>query len=66
MDLRPPGPRGLLRRPRRLPAAGVAVVVLAGAGTWTAVASDSKPPVHETDRIMANDGVRDRMAGRLH
>ncbi|WP_458243863.1 CocE/NonD family hydrolase [Streptomyces sp. MAI_2237] len=58
MDLRLPHRRGLLRRPRRLLAAGAAVVVLAGAGTWTAVASDSKPPVHETDRIMAIDGVR--------
>jgi ABC-2 type transport system ATP-binding protein len=58
MDLRLPHPRGLLRRPRRLLAAGAAVVVLAGAGTWTAVASDSKPKVHETDRIMAIDGVR--------
>ncbi|MEU3335001.1 CocE/NonD family hydrolase [Streptomyces sp. NPDC006668] len=58
MDLRLPRPRGLLRRPRRLLAAGAAVVVLAGAGTWTAVASDSKPPVHQTDRVMAIDGVR--------
>ncbi|GAA2501000.1 CocE/NonD family hydrolase [Streptomyces longisporus] len=58
MDLRLPRPRGLLRGPRRLLAAGAAVVVLAGAGTWTAVASDDKAPVHRTDRIMAMDGVR--------
>jgi len=58
MDLRPLRLRGLLRRPRRLLAAGAAVVVLAGAGTWTAVASDKKTPVQETDRIMAVDGVR--------
>ncbi|MEV0205662.1 CocE/NonD family hydrolase [Streptomyces sp. NPDC050788] len=58
MDLRLPRLRGLLRRPRRALAAGAAVVVLAGAGTWTAVASDEKPPVHETDRVMAVDGVR--------
>ncbi|MGW1746596.1 CocE/NonD family hydrolase [Streptomyces sp. NPDC002092] len=58
MDLRPPRLRGLLRGPRRLLAAGAAVVVLAGAGTWTAVASDDKAPVHRTDRIMAMDGVR--------
>ncbi|WP_367326270.1 alpha/beta fold hydrolase [Streptomyces sp. HUAS ZL42] len=53
-----PGLRGLLRRPRRLLAAGAAVVVLAGAGTWTAVADDDAPPVHRTDRVMAVDGVR--------
>ncbi|MDN0196936.1 CocE/NonD family hydrolase [Streptomyces sp. S.PNR 29] len=62
MDLRLPGLRGLLRRPRRLLAAGAAVVVLAGAGTWmvgSAVASGDAPPVHRTDRVMAvGDGVR--------
>ncbi|MFJ8491184.1 CocE/NonD family hydrolase [Streptomyces sp. NPDC094038] len=57
MDLRPPGLRALLGRPRRLLAAA-AVVVLAGAGTWTAVASDDPPPVHRTDQVMAVDGVR--------
>jgi ABC-2 type transport system ATP-binding protein len=51
MDLRLPGIRGLLGGPRRLLAAG-AVVVLAAAGTWTAVASDDRPPVHRTDRVM--------------
>ncbi|MEV5436083.1 alpha/beta fold hydrolase [Streptomyces sp. NPDC052682] len=59
MDLRLPGLRGLLRGPRRLLAAGAAVVVLAGAGTWTATASDDPPPVHRTDRVMAvGHGVR--------
>ncbi|RPE43774.1 ABC-2 type transport system ATP-binding protein [Streptomyces sp. Ag109_O5-1] len=59
MDLRPPGLRGLLGRPRRLLAAAAAVVVLAGAGTWTAVAaSDDAPAVHRTDKVMAVDGVR--------
>jgi ABC-2 type transport system ATP-binding protein len=59
MDLRPPRLRGLLRGPRRLLAAGAAVVVLAGAGTWTAaVASDDAPQVHRADRVMAVDGVR--------
>jgi ABC-2 type transport system ATP-binding protein len=59
MDLRLPALRGLLRGPRRLLAAGAAVVVLAGAGTWTAVASDDAPPVHRADRIMSvGDGVR--------
>ncbi|SHI22671.1 alpha/beta fold hydrolase [Streptomyces sp. 3214.6] len=59
MDLRPPRLRGLLRGPRRLLAAGAAVVVLAGAGTWTAaVASDDAPQVHRADRLMAVDGVK--------
>ncbi|MFH9004714.1 alpha/beta fold hydrolase [Streptomyces afghaniensis] len=59
MDLRLPGLNGLLRRPRRLLAAGAAVVVLAGAGTWTAVAGDEAPPVHRTDRLLhTQDGVR--------
>ncbi len=36
-----------------------AVVVLAGAGTWTAVAADDDTPaVHSADRVMAVDGVR--------
>ncbi|MEV5433864.1 CocE/NonD family hydrolase [Streptomyces sp. NPDC052701] len=65
MDLQPPsrhgrpGWRGLLRGPRRLLAAGAAVAVLAGAGTWTAVASDDAPPVRRADRVVAvGDGVR--------
>ena len=53
MDLRLPRLRGaVLRRPRRLIAAAAAVVVLAGAGTWTAVASDEAPPVDRADRVM--------------
>lgn len=36
-----------------------AVVVLAGAGTWTAVAADDDTPaVHQAERVMAVDGVR--------
>ncbi len=36
-----------------------AVVVLAGAGTWTAVASDDTPAVRRADRVMdMGDGVR--------
>ncbi|KUN32211.1 MULTISPECIES: CocE/NonD family hydrolase [Streptomyces] len=59
MDLRLPALRSLLRRPRRLLAAGAAVVVLAGAGTWTAaVASDDPRAVHRSDQVMAVDGVR--------
>lgn len=39
--------------------AAAAVVVLVGAGTWTAVADDGPPPVHRADRVMAvGDGVR--------
>ncbi|MGQ4478451.1 alpha/beta fold hydrolase [Streptomyces sp. SAS_276] len=59
MDLRLPGLQGLrrLKHPRRWLAATAAVVVLAAAGTWTAAASDTKPPVHRTDRTMAIDGV---------
>ncbi|MCH0564907.1 MULTISPECIES: alpha/beta fold hydrolase [unclassified Streptomyces] len=61
MDLRPPL-RRILRAPRRLLAAGAAVVVLAGAGTWTvtsAAASDDRPAVRRTDQVMAvGDGVR--------
>ncbi|MEU3986652.1 CocE/NonD family hydrolase [Streptomyces sp. NPDC026672] len=59
MDLRLPGVRGLLRKPRRLLAAAAAVVVLAGAGTWTAVASDDAPAVRRADRVMdMGGGVR--------
>ncbi|WP_369169500.1 CocE/NonD family hydrolase [Streptomyces sp. R28] len=59
MDLRLPGLRGRVRRPRRWLAAAASVVVLAGAGTWTAVADDDAPPVRSTDRVMdMGDGVR--------
>ncbi|MGW2044378.1 alpha/beta fold hydrolase [Streptomyces sp. NPDC001858] len=58
MDLRLPGLRGPWR-PRRIISAAAAVVVLAGAGTWTAVASaDDTPAVHSADRVMEVDGVR--------
>ncbi|MEU5256748.1 alpha/beta fold hydrolase [Streptomyces longwoodensis] len=57
MDLRLPRLRAP-RRPRRLVAAAAAVAVLAGAGTWTAVASDDPPPVHRSDRVLPVDGVR--------
>ncbi|MFF4268988.1 CocE/NonD family hydrolase [Streptomyces sp. NPDC001536] len=58
MDLRPPGLRARFRRPRRWIAAAASVVVLAGAGTWTAVADDDVPPLHRADRVMAFNGVR--------
>ncbi|MFC8421579.1 alpha/beta fold hydrolase [Streptomyces sp. NPDC057236] len=65
MDLRLPGSRWLRSRrplsrwPRRTVAAAAAVVVLAGAGTWSAVASDDAPAVRRADRVMSvGDGVR--------
>ncbi|MEV8595311.1 alpha/beta fold hydrolase [Streptomyces sp. NPDC052012] len=60
MDLRLPGTRWFRsRRPRQALAAAAAVVVLAGAGTWSAVASDEPPAVKRADRVMAmGDGVR--------
>ncbi|WP_329340420.1 alpha/beta fold hydrolase [Streptomyces sp. NBC_01352] len=58
MDLRLPRLRGLLRGPRRLGAAAAAVVVLAGAGTWTTVADDNAPAVRQADQVMAFNGVR--------
>ncbi|WP_329068126.1 alpha/beta fold hydrolase [Streptomyces sp. NBC_01429] len=42
----------------RWPAVVAAVAVLVGAGTWTAVASDSAPAVHREDRVMAMPGAR--------
>ncbi|HET9379508.1 MAG TPA: alpha/beta fold hydrolase [Streptomyces sp.] len=59
MDLRPPALRRLLRGPRRLLAAGAAVVVLAGAGTWKAAASGEAPAVRRADRVVdMGGGVR--------
>ncbi|AJF65278.1 CocE/NonD family hydrolase [Streptomyces vietnamensis] len=46
-----------LRLPRWA-AACAALAVLAGAGTWTAVAQDDPPPVHRADRMLDVDGVR--------
>ncbi|WP_370412895.1 alpha/beta fold hydrolase [Streptomyces fradiae] len=44
---------------RRWAAAGAALaVLLGGAGTWTAVASDGPAPVHRADRMLDLDGVR--------
>ncbi|GAA1892093.1 CocE/NonD family hydrolase [Streptomyces durmitorensis] len=42
---------------RRLLAAVAAVALLAGAGTWTAVASDDGPAVHREDRMMRMPGA---------
>ncbi|KPC84952.1 alpha/beta fold hydrolase [Streptomyces sp. NRRL S-4] len=50
--------RHRLPRTRGRWAAVVAVLaVLAGAGTWTATADDSAPPVHRQDRMMEMNGV---------
>ncbi|MFF1915532.1 alpha/beta fold hydrolase [Streptomyces sp. NPDC058239] len=50
--------RRLLPRKRGRWAAGLAaLVVLAGAGTWTATADDGGPAVHRQDRMMRVDGV---------
>ncbi|SED64773.1 ABC-2 type transport system ATP-binding protein [Streptomyces sp. 2131.1] len=50
--------RRLLPRTRgRWAAGGAALLVLAGAGTWTAVADDGAPAVHRQDRMMRVDGV---------
>ncbi|WP_164555715.1 MULTISPECIES: alpha/beta fold hydrolase [unclassified Streptomyces] len=47
------------RRPRRIAAAAAAVVVLAGAGTWSAVASDDAPAVQRADRVISTgEGMR--------
>ncbi|MEU4996502.1 alpha/beta fold hydrolase [Streptomyces sp. NPDC021622] len=54
MDLRLPK-RGVPKR--GLLAAGAALAVLVGAGTWTAVASDDAPAVHRSDRVMEMKGA---------
>lgn len=56
MDLRLPRVRGLLRGPRRVLATAAAVLVLAGAGTWTALASEEAPAVHVSDRTLPMGG----------
>ncbi|MGW6055755.1 alpha/beta fold hydrolase [Streptomyces sp. NPDC055189] len=42
---------------RRLLAAAAALALLAGAGTWTAAASDDGPTVHRQDRVMRMTGA---------
>ncbi|WP_327355927.1 alpha/beta fold hydrolase [Streptomyces sp. NBC_01304] len=47
------------RSRRRLLAIAAAVAVLAGAGTWTALAADDKPAVRQADQVMdMGGGVR--------
>ncbi|CAM5270519.1 Alpha/beta fold hydrolase OS=Streptomyces alboniger OX=132473 GN=CP975_12280 PE=4 SV=1 [Streptomyces alboniger] len=68
MDLRLPrprrgtgpgsGPRRTGGGPRRPLAAAAVVALLAGAGTWTAVASDDGPAVHRADGTLDADGAR--------
>ncbi|NEA06293.1 alpha/beta hydrolase, partial [Streptomyces sp. SID10116] len=60
MDLRLPRPRmSVPSGPRRLIAAAAAVAVLAGVGTWSAVASeDNGPAVKRVDRLMDSGGAR--------
>ncbi|MEU6376648.1 alpha/beta fold hydrolase [Streptomyces sp. NPDC046909] len=57
MDLRLPRRRAP-RRPRRIISAATAALVLTGAGTWAAVASDKPPQVTRADRVMSLNGVR--------
>ncbi|WP_455360119.1 alpha/beta fold hydrolase [Streptomyces sp. SYSU K21746] len=47
----------LPRRRRRLLAGAAALAVLAGAGTWTAAASDGEPAVRRADRVMQMPGA---------
>ncbi|KUH38666.1 MULTISPECIES: alpha/beta fold hydrolase [Streptomyces] len=47
-----------IRLPRRWAALAAAAALLAGAGTWTAVASDGEPPVHREDTVLAMPGAR--------
>ncbi|MGI5398838.1 alpha/beta fold hydrolase [Streptomyces sp. CA-135486] len=52
MQIRLPRPRG------RWLAGVAAVAVLAGAGTWTAVADDGAPAVHREDRVQEMPGAK--------
>src|SRR3954447_5674129 len=54
MDLRLPAVRGLHRG--AVAAVAAVLLVLAGVGTWTAVASDEAPAVHRTDEVMDMGG----------
>ncbi|MFK4064741.1 alpha/beta fold hydrolase [Streptomyces sp. NPDC029674] len=59
MDLRLPRARfPVPRGPRRLFATVAAVAVLAGVGTWSAVASDDGPAVRRADRMVDTGGAR--------
>ncbi|MFD9967982.1 alpha/beta fold hydrolase [Streptomyces sp. NPDC059011] len=58
MRIRLPGRAVLPRRRGRWLAAFAAFAVLAGAGTWTAAASDDEPAVHREDRMLTVPGAR--------
>ncbi|RFU85599.1 alpha/beta fold hydrolase [Streptomyces triticagri] len=58
MDLRLPRPPAAWLHGRRLVATLAVLLVLIGAGTWTAVATGGEPEVRRTDQLLRHDGVR--------
>ncbi|MGR8010497.1 alpha/beta fold hydrolase [Streptomyces hypolithicus] len=52
-------------RSRALAGAAVACAVLAGAGTWTAAASDGAPAVHREERMMRMGGAQGAGGARV-
>ncbi|MEU2431322.1 alpha/beta fold hydrolase [Streptomyces sp. NPDC007861] len=58
MKIRLPGRAAVSRRRGRWLAGLAALAVLAGAGTWTAAASDDVPAVHREDRALTMPGAR--------
>ncbi|MFC5804162.1 alpha/beta fold hydrolase [Streptomyces formicae] len=58
MKIRLPGRAAVSRRRGRWLAGLAALAVLAGAGTWTAAASDEMPAVHREDQALTMPGAR--------
>ncbi|MGW8952647.1 alpha/beta fold hydrolase [Streptomyces sp. NPDC055709] len=58
MKIRLPRPAAVPRRRGRWLAAVAAFAVLAGAGTWTAAASEEQPSVHREDQVLSMPGAR--------
>ncbi|MFD7441350.1 alpha/beta fold hydrolase [Streptomyces sp. NPDC059909] len=58
MKIRLPGRAAVRRRRGRWFAGVAAFAVLAGAGTWTAAASDDVPTVHREDQVLTMPGAR--------
>ncbi|MGW1884423.1 alpha/beta fold hydrolase [Streptomyces sp. NPDC001970] len=58
MKIRLPGWAAVRRRRGRWFAGVAAFAVLAGAGTWTAAASDDVPTVHREDQVLTMPGAR--------